>query len=83
MANRKLVLDEKDGSVLIGVSAKDCDPLVRTVQGDLEAALEKVPAIPGDGPGEMDAVAQEPGLQTTTKGDTQDSDSTGTGHVDR
>ena len=45
MANRKLVLDEKDGSVLIGVSARDCDPLVRTVEGDLEAALEKVPAI--------------------------------------
>ena len=45
MANRKLVLDEKDGSVLIGVSARDCDPLVRTVEGDLEAAMEKVPAI--------------------------------------
>jgi len=45
MAERKLVMDEKDGSVLIGVSAKDCDPLVRTVEGNLEAALDKVPAI--------------------------------------
>lgn len=44
MAKRKLVLEEHDGSVLVGVIQEGCDPVIKTENGNLEDVL---PAIPG------------------------------------
>lgn len=45
MADRKLVLEESDGSVILGIMQPDSDPVVETVTGGIEAALESVPAF--------------------------------------
>ena len=45
MANRKLVLEEHDGSVLVGVMQDGCDPVVKTTEGSLDDALNQVPQI--------------------------------------
>lgn len=43
MAKRKVVMEEHEGSVLVGVMQDGCDPIIKTVEGDLEAALQIVP----------------------------------------
>jgi len=45
MAGRKLVMEEHDGNVLVGVQKQDCDPVIRTITGDITDALQEVPAI--------------------------------------
>jgi len=44
----KVILEEKKGRVLVGVQRPDTDPFFETVEGDLEAALERVPAVYAD-----------------------------------
>jgi len=43
MPNRKLVMEEHDGSVLVGVLQDGCDPFIKTEQGAIEAVLPHVP----------------------------------------
>ncbi|KKM68811.1 hypothetical protein LCGC14_1457090, partial [marine sediment metagenome] len=45
MAKRKLVLEESDGSVIMGIMQPDADPVVETVAGSMEEALASVPAL--------------------------------------
>lgn len=43
MSKRKLVIDEHEGSVLIGVNKEGCDPVTRMVQGSIDEALATIP----------------------------------------
>lgn len=43
MSNRKLVMEEHDGSVLVGVLQDNCDPFIRTMEGAIEQVLATVP----------------------------------------
>jgi len=43
MPNRKLVMEEHDGSVLVGVLQDGCDPVIKTEKGAIEAVLPNVP----------------------------------------
>jgi len=43
MPNRKLVMEEHDGSVLVGVLQDNCDPYIKTEKGAIEAVLPNVP----------------------------------------
>jgi len=43
MSNRKLVLEEHNGSVLVGVLQDGCDPVINTKQGSIEEVLSAVP----------------------------------------
>jgi len=43
MSNRKLVMEEHDGSVLVGVLQDNCDPYIKTEKGAIEAVLPNVP----------------------------------------
>lgn len=45
MPKRKVVLDEKEGSVVVGVMAEGCDPVLRHVEGTLENALGAIPQV--------------------------------------
>ena len=45
MPNRKLVMEEHDGSVLVGVLQDGCDPVIKTEKGTLEAVLPNVPGF--------------------------------------
>ena len=44
-AEMKVVIVLKDGKAAIGVKSPDCDPLLTTVEGGLEQALARVPAL--------------------------------------
>jgi len=48
MAKRKLVLEEHEASVLVGIMQDGCDPVIRTVEGTLEDALNYVPKFLGE-----------------------------------
>jgi hypothetical protein len=41
----KVVIIMKGESVMLGVQSTDCDPVYTTMQGDLAAALQRVPAL--------------------------------------
>jgi len=41
----KVVISLKDGKASLGVQAPDCDPVFAVLEGSLEEALEKVPAL--------------------------------------
>lgn len=43
MSKRKLVLDEGEGTVHMAVEDEGCDPIWKTIEGDLEAALAEIP----------------------------------------
>ncbi len=43
MSKRKLVMEEQDGSVLVGVLQADCDPVIQTKEGSIEEVLSAVP----------------------------------------
>lgn len=43
MSKRKLVMEEHDGSVLVGVMQEGCDPFVRTMEGAIEQVMATVP----------------------------------------
>jgi len=43
MPNRKLVMEEHDGSVLVGVLQDNCDPFIKTEKGAIEAVLPNIP----------------------------------------
>ena len=45
MPKRKLVIDEKEGSVLMGVMKEGADPVIKTIEGTLENALEAIPKL--------------------------------------
>lgn len=45
MAQRKIVLEEYEADVLVGIQKKDCDPVIKTVDGSIEEVLEKMPAL--------------------------------------
>jgi hypothetical protein len=45
MPKRKLVIDEKEGSVMMGVMKEGTDPVIKTVEGDLESALAGIPGL--------------------------------------
>jgi len=44
MSKRKLVMEERDGSVVVGVLQEGCDPIIKTKEGSIEEVL---PAVPG------------------------------------
>lgn len=41
----KIVITHQDNKGLIGVQSPDCDPILHTFEGDLEAGLGRVPGI--------------------------------------
>lgn len=41
----KIVVIMKKENLMVGVQSPDCDPVYDTLQGDLAAALEKVPGL--------------------------------------
>ena len=41
----KVVIVIKDANILMGVQSPDCDPVYRTMEGTLSAALKKVSAL--------------------------------------
>lgn len=43
MPKRKLVMEEQDGSVLVGVLQEGCDPIIKTKEGSIEEVLPAVP----------------------------------------
>jgi len=43
MSKRKLVMEEEDGSVLVGVMQEGCDPIIKTKEGSIEEVLPAVP----------------------------------------
>ena len=43
MSKRKLVMEEHDGSVIVGVLQEGCDPVVKTKEGSIEEVLPAVP----------------------------------------
>jgi hypothetical protein len=45
MPQRRLVLMEKDNTVLVGVSREDTDPFTINVEGDLETAVASIPRL--------------------------------------
>ena len=45
MSKRKLVLEEHDGSTLVGVLQDGCDPIIKTTEGGLDEALAAIPGF--------------------------------------
>jgi len=45
MSKRKLVIEEREGSVLMGFQQEGCDPVLRTVEGNFDEALAQVPQL--------------------------------------
>jgi len=45
MSKRKLVLEEHDGSTLVGVLQDGCDPIIKTTEGGLNEALAAIPGF--------------------------------------
>jgi len=43
MSKRKLVMEENDGNVLLGVLQEGCDPIIKTKEGSIEEVLPAVP----------------------------------------
>lgn len=43
MSKRKLVMEEHEGNVLVGIMQDQCDPVIRTVEGTLDDALVAAP----------------------------------------
>lgn len=41
----KVVINLKGNRAMVGVQSPDCDPVFTTVEGDMAAALAKVPAL--------------------------------------
>jgi len=48
MPKRKLVLEEHEKSVLVGIMQEGCDPVIRTVEGSLDEALASLPKFLGE-----------------------------------
>ena len=48
MPKRKLVLEEHEKSVLVGIMQEGCDPVIRTVEGSLDEALAYIPKFLGE-----------------------------------
>ena len=44
----KVVIILKDNKAMLGVQSPDCDPVYKTMEGDLAAVLEVVPALVAD-----------------------------------
>lgn len=43
MSKRKLVMEEHDGNVLVGVLQDNCDPVIKTMEGSIEQVMNTVP----------------------------------------
>jgi hypothetical protein len=41
----KVVIIMKDDNIMLGVQSPDCDPVYKTMKGDLGAALQQVPGL--------------------------------------
>jgi len=50
----------KDDKVFLGAQASDCDPKMATLQGDLTAALERVPSFVAEANEQWDASPRNP-----------------------
>jgi len=48
MSKRKLVMEEHENNVLVGIMAEGCDPVIRTVEGSLDEALAYIPKFLGE-----------------------------------
>ena len=42
---RKIVIDEKEGSVLLGIMKENADPVMKTIEGTLDQALASLPGF--------------------------------------
>ncbi len=45
MTKRKVVLDEREGRVLVGAMQEGCDPILRNVEGNMENAIAAIPQV--------------------------------------
>ena len=50
----------KEDKVFLGAQASDCDPKMATLQGDLTAALERVPSFVAEANEQWDASPRNP-----------------------
>jgi hypothetical protein len=48
MSKRKIVIDERDGSVMVGVMKEGADPIINTLKYTLEESLTYIPALVTD-----------------------------------
>lgn len=56
----KVVIVSKDGNILLGVQAPECDPVYTTMKGDLGKALKKVPGLVAKAKQKWEAAPQYP-----------------------
>ena len=45
MRELKIFIVLKEERAIVGVQAPDCDPVISCIEGDLDAALQQVPAL--------------------------------------
>ena len=60
MSKRRLVLEEQENSVLVGIMQENCDPVVRTVEGTLDDALAYIPKFLSEAQEEWAVSPKEP-----------------------
>ena len=56
----KIRIINKGDKVFLGAQASDCDPKMATLQGDLTAALERVPSFVAEANEQWDASPRNP-----------------------
>ena len=56
----KISIVIKEDKVFLGAQASDCDPKMATLQGDLTAALERVPSFVAEANEQWDASPRNP-----------------------
>jgi len=61
----KIVIILKGNRGSVGIQSPDCDPLFTTFEGDLRAALEKVPGLVEEANRRWDQSPKYPKCQTT------------------
>ncbi len=45
MPKRKLVMEEQDENVLVGIMQEGCDPIIKTITGQIDNAIQAVPTL--------------------------------------
>ena len=68
MSKRKLVLEEHENSVLVGIMTEGCDPVIRTVDGTLDEALAYIPEFLGEAQEEWAVSPKKPAYVAPAKG---------------
>ena len=79
MRELKVVIVLKEDRVIVGVQAPDCDPVLSSLEGDLSAALQQVPALVDQANQQWDSnprypkadLPEEPPVSTTPVGSRQ------------